>query len=75
MNRHPARPLRIPLVDLETVRETLAYIHDDLSRVTGLEKASAALGQALAELAAAEPRRQTVSQGILGARFLKRPRH
>jgi hypothetical protein len=43
-----------PTIDLGTVRETLAYIHDDASRVPGLEKLTAALETAMAEATAAE---------------------
>ena len=36
-----------PMIDLGTVRETLAYIRDDLQRVPGLERAAELLGSAL----------------------------
>ena len=45
---------RQPMLDLATVRETLAYMHGDLRHVAGLEKAAAALATAIAELEAAE---------------------
>lgn len=41
---------RTATIDLETVRDTIAYIHDDLERVPGLEKAVAALDAALREI-------------------------
>ena len=75
MTRRPNDPLRIPMIDLETVRETIAYIRDDLARVRGLEAAHAALGQALEELRAHDAGRQSLPRGILAARFLRRPGH
>ena len=75
MRRTPTQPLRVPLIDLETVRDTLAYMHDDLKRVAGMERAAKALAEAIDEIAVADSRRQAVSYGILGARFLRRPRH
>lgn len=37
-------------IDLATVRDTLVFIHGDLKRVRGLEKAVAALATALREV-------------------------
>ena len=47
------------------MRETLAYMHDDMRRAPGLERAAAALAAALAEVELAE----------LGATALGRRRH
>jgi hypothetical protein len=49
-----------PLVDLDPVKEMLGCIRDDLSRVHGLEAAAEQLTGALAEIAAAERRRQAM---------------
>ena len=38
----------VPLVDFETIRETLTYIRDDIQRVPGMEKAADRLTAALA---------------------------
>jgi hypothetical protein len=62
VQRSKARPCAL---DLSTVRETLAYMHDDLRRAPGLERAAAALAAALAEVELAE----------LGATALGRRRH
>ena len=43
-----------PRIDLETVRETLAYMHDDMERVPGLVCVRQALGRAIAEIRALE---------------------
>lgn len=48
---------RHPLIDLETVRETLAYMHDDMTGVTGLAKIRDALAHAMAEIEAHEAAR------------------
>jgi hypothetical protein len=40
----------VPLIDLGTVRDTLAYIRDDLQRVHGLECAAELIAAALAEI-------------------------
>jgi hypothetical protein len=61
----------VPLVDLGTIRETLAYIRDDLARVPGFEGAARLIASALDELSTAERRR--VPRSILEARL--RPRH
>ena len=54
----PIDPKRnVPLIDLGTVRDTLAYIRDDLQRVPGLECAAELIASALAEVVAAERRR------------------
>lgn len=65
-----------PLIDLGTVRETLAYIRDDFQRVRALERAAELLSLALAEVEAAERRRLAPIPGsILDAARLLRPRH
>ena len=46
--------MRRKALDLSTVRELLAYMHDDLRRTPGLERAAAALDTALAEIERAE---------------------
>lgn len=43
-----------PQIDLETVRETIAMIHDDMKRSARLQKVHAALTAALEEIAAVE---------------------
>lgn len=66
----------IPLVDLDTIRETLVYIRDDIQRVPGLEKAAERLNSALAEIAAAERRRMApISHSVIDARLLLRRKH
>jgi hypothetical protein len=63
----------VPLVDLGTIRETLAYIRDDLARVPGLERAAELVGSALGELEAAE--RQRLPRSILDEYLRPRRRH
>lgn len=68
--------LNVPLVDFDTIRETLVYIRDDIQRVPGLEKAAERLTAALAELAAAERRRLApLSISVIDARMLPRRKH
>lgn len=45
--RTKARPCTL---DLSTVRETLAYMHDDVRRAPGLSRVAAALAAAVAEI-------------------------
>jgi hypothetical protein len=45
-----------PLFDLETVRNTLTYIRDDMQRMPALERVAELIEAALAELWAAERR-------------------
>ncbi|MBL8566151.1 MAG: hypothetical protein JNM89_10590 [Hyphomicrobiaceae bacterium] len=61
-----------PQIDLSTVRETLAYMHDDMCRVPGLEKLRDALGVAIEEAAAAERHAPPLVEGAFAARFLPR---
>jgi hypothetical protein len=63
----------VPLIDLGTVRETLAYIRDDLQRVPDLERAAELVASALGEIAAAERRR--LPRSILDAWLMPRRRH
>ncbi len=66
----------VPLVDLETIRETLLYIRDDIQRVPGLERAADNLTAALGEITAAERRRLApLSLSVIEARFLPRRKH
>jgi hypothetical protein len=57
MIRHRLRPTAEPRIDLETVRETLAYMHADMHGSQGLAKVHEALGRVLEEIAAVEPAR------------------
>lgn len=60
-----------PEVDLTTVRETLAYMQDDMQRVPGLEKVAAAMAATLAEIDAVKPApRPLASNSPFAARFL-----
>ena len=66
----------MPLVDLDTIRETLAYIRDDLRRAPGLDRAAERLTAALAEISEAERRRLApVSYSIIDARLALRRKH
>ncbi len=70
------RSLSCPLVDFETIRETLTYIRDDIQRVPGMEKAADRLTAALAEIAAAERRRLApISHSVIDARLVLRRKH
>jgi hypothetical protein len=65
---------RRKVLDLSTVREMLAYMHDDLRRTPGLERAAAALDTAIAEVERAErsahsSARWTAHTGFLSARM------
>lgn len=69
-SRKAERPASI---DLDTVRETLSYMHDDMRSVPGLERVAAALGRAIEEIEATgliEKPVEPVSLGIV--RFLPR---
>jgi hypothetical protein len=46
--------IRPDALDLSTVRETLAYVLDDMRRAPGLGRAAAAIATALAEIELAE---------------------
>jgi hypothetical protein len=62
-------------LDLETVRETLAYIRDDLQRVSGLENATSALSLAVIEIDRAQRASQPIANSIIKSRFLRRRSH
>jgi hypothetical protein len=65
-----------PLLDLGAVRETLAFIRNDLQRVPALERTADLLGMALDEIEAAERRRLAPGlTSILDAGALSRRRH
>jgi len=66
----------VPLVDLDTIRETLLYIRDDMQRAPGLEQAAEHLTAALGEINAAERRRMApLSTSVIDARILPRRKH
>jgi hypothetical protein len=66
----------VPLIDLDTIRETLAYIRDDMQRVPGLDGAVDHLTAALADITAAERRRLApVSHSVINARLTLRRKH
>jgi hypothetical protein len=73
----PIDPKRnVPPIDLRTVCETLVYIHDDLKRLSGLERAAELVGSALSEVVAAERRRLSpLPRSILGTRLPPRRKH
>jgi hypothetical protein len=73
----PFDPKRnMPLIDLDTVRDTLTYIRDDLQRVRALERAAELIGAALSEIRAAERRRLApIPRSVLDARLLPRRKH
>lgn len=60
-----------PTMDLTTIRETMRYMHDDMRRVPGLEKAARAINDAMKEIDLAErasARKQNISP--IAAKFL-----
>lgn len=66
-------------LDLKTIADTLAYIHDDVKRVPGLEKVASALATSLDEIKSAErasPRtvigKSALSPAAITARFFPR---
>ena len=61
-----------PRLDLSTLRETLIYMHDDMSRAPGLEKLRDALALALKEAEAAEAAARSGNARIGPARFVPR---
>jgi hypothetical protein len=65
-------PLRnnphVPLVDLDTIRETLVFIRDDIQRVPGMERAAEGLSTVLAEIDAATRRRVVLSAATIDVR-------
>jgi hypothetical protein len=65
---------RHPDLDLDSVRETLIYMRDDLVGVPGLERAAAALDVAIGEingLAPVEPPTLAVPPGVDRPKFRK----
>jgi division protein CdvB (Snf7/Vps24/ESCRT-III family) len=55
MIRHRIRPTAEPRIDLETVRETLAYMQADMQGSQRLAKVHEALGRVLEEIAVVAP--------------------
>jgi hypothetical protein len=70
-NDRPIKPA-FPGLDLDTVRETLTYIRDDLQRVPGLQSAAEALGAALREIDHCNKRLSVLSQGVISSSFFIR---
>jgi hypothetical protein len=66
----------VPLIDLGTVRETLACIRDDCQGVPGLERAAELIGAALAEIEAADRRRLApIPLSIMVQQLRRRRKH
>jgi len=63
----------VPLVDLGTLKETLAYIRDDLQDLAGFERAAELVDSALKELKAAD--RSGLPRSIIEANLRPRHRH
>lgn len=60
-----------PAIDLGTVRDTLAYMQDDMARVPGLEKVADAIARTLQEIDAVKPTpRPVAGNSPFAARFL-----
>ena len=57
-------------LDLSTVREMLAYVHDDLRRAPGFERAAAALATAIAEIERVERGVPSSARWTAHTRFL-----
>lgn len=58
-----------PQIDLSTVRETLAYMQDDMERVPELKNVAAALRATVAEIDRVKPK-PMVGNSPFAARFL-----
>ena len=58
-----------PQIDLSTVRETLAYMQDDMERVPELKGVAAALKATMAEIDRVKPK-PTIANSPFAARFL-----
>ena len=73
----PFDPKRnVPLIDLGTVRDTLAFIRDDFQRVPGLERAAELIGAALAQVQSAERRHLApIPRSVLETRLQPRRKH
>jgi hypothetical protein len=66
----------VAMVDLATMRETLALIRDDLQRVPALQHAAELIGAALADIELAERRRLLpIPCSVLEGRRPARRRH
>jgi hypothetical protein len=63
---------RTPLVDLAMLKDTIAYMHDDVRRVAGLESLARALDQVMTEIDNADRsiRAVTPPAPIKASRFL-----
>jgi len=72
MFKIPRRHPWPPVLDLATVRETIAYMHDDMARVPGLERVAGALKMAIDEIEAAERNAKPPAINPSVARFLPR---
>lgn len=75
MYRLPRPKAWPPTLDLSTVRETLQYMHGDLQRVPGLEKAAAQMAKTIAELDAAERAANAKTRprlSVMEAKFMPR---
>lgn len=55
-----------PTLDLATVHATLAYMHHDLGRLAGLDRAAAAIAEAMREIEAAEGSARAPTESSLG---------
>lgn len=62
MSADGQRPKGEPEIDLDTIRETIAYIHGDLGHAPRLEKLRNMLGDALREIETLGPTGRTVSK-------------
>jgi hypothetical protein len=60
-------------VDLETARETISYIRDDLATVDGLEAAAAALSRAIGIIDEHRRNVQPRQRIAIAPRFLRSP--
>lgn len=67
------QPSAVPMIDLDTVRETLLYMKDDLRRDPALARAADALDTAIQEIDKAGPGADRVMRVVPRmARFLPR---
>lgn len=57
-------------IDLATVRETIAYMHDDLAGAPELGRVRNALAMALLEIERAETARRALPANVTTARFM-----
>jgi hypothetical protein len=69
--RSSHRPARAPAIDLDTIRETVSYMHDDVARVQELERLAAAFRSVLKELdAVGQPAAADAPARVMAARFI-----